>query len=96
MDTLFLCLPGTQAVEDVLAGLMDRLRPGQTVVDLSTMGYQATVGIAGALAARGVGFLDAPVSGMEARAIDGPLTVMCGGAPEVFGRTAPLRGQIGS
>jgi 3-hydroxyisobutyrate dehydrogenase-like beta-hydroxyacid dehydrogenase len=41
-------------------------------------------------------FLDAPVSGMEARAIDGTLTVMCGGAPEAFERARPLLGLIGN
>jgi 3-hydroxyisobutyrate dehydrogenase-like beta-hydroxyacid dehydrogenase len=53
----------------------------QVVVDTSTIDYSATLEIAEALEKRGVEFLDAPVSGMEARAIDGTLTAMCGGAP---------------
>ena len=41
-------------------------------------------------------FLDAPISGMEARAVDGTLTVMCGGAREVFDRVKPLLDHIGN
>jgi 3-hydroxyisobutyrate dehydrogenase-like beta-hydroxyacid dehydrogenase len=55
-------------------------------VDLSTISYNATVEISRALDAKGVAFLDAPVSGMEARAIEGTLTVMCGGERAVFDR----------
>ena len=74
VDTLFLCLPNTEVVHAFLLGpdgIGDRLRQGQTVVDLSTIGYQATTEIGRALEAKGVAFLDAPISGMEARAIDG-------------------------
>ena len=63
------------------AGVGRHLRQGQTVVDLSTIAYAATTEIGRALDEKGVAFLDAPISGMEARAIDGTLTVMCGGAP---------------
>jgi 3-hydroxyisobutyrate dehydrogenase-like beta-hydroxyacid dehydrogenase len=99
VDTLFLCLPDTQIVQSFLLGqygLAERLHRGQTVVDLSTIGYGATVEIGRALAAKGVAFLDAPISGMEARAIDGTLTVMCGGAREMFDRVRPLLDCIGN
>ena len=69
---------------------------GQTVVDLSTITYAATTGIGQQAVATGVAFLDAPVSGMEARAVDGTLTVMCGGEREVFDRVRPLLGHIGT
>lgn len=99
VDTLFLCLPNTQIVHSFLLGpdgIAERLRQGQTVIDLSTIGYQATVEIGRALEAKGVAFLDAPISGMEARAVDGTLTVMCGGAREVFDRVKPLLDHIGT
>lgn len=98
-DVLFLCLPGTEEVRSTLlgeGGLAERLRPGQTVVDLSTIGYAATVEIGRALEAKGVAFLDAPISGMEARAVEGTLTVMCGGAREAFDRVKPLLHLIGT
>jgi 3-hydroxyisobutyrate dehydrogenase-like beta-hydroxyacid dehydrogenase len=51
--------------------------------------------IAGELEERGIAFLDAPVSGMEARAKDGTLTVMCGGKMEVFHVIKPYLEHIG-
>ena len=53
-DILFLCLPNTEVVQSFLlgeSGVIARLRQGQTVVDLSTIGYNATVEIGRALEA---------------------------------------------
>jgi 3-hydroxyisobutyrate dehydrogenase-like beta-hydroxyacid dehydrogenase len=98
-DIIFLCLPNDKAVEAVIAGdggLLGSLRRGQIVVDLSTITYKATVSIAEKLSGRGAQFLDAPISGMEARAIDGTLTVMCGGERAVFDEVQPLLDCIGN
>jgi 3-hydroxyisobutyrate dehydrogenase-like beta-hydroxyacid dehydrogenase len=98
-DVIFLCLPNDKAVEGVIAGeggLLGSLRREQIVVDLSTITYKATVSIAEKLSGRGVQFLDAPISGMEARAIDGTLTVMCGGERAVFDKVKPLLDCIGN
>ena len=99
VDALFLCLPNTEVVQTFLlgeGGLAERLHKGQTVVDLSTIAYGATVEISRALDTKGIAFLDAPISGMEARAIDGTLTVMCGGERAVFDGVRPLLDLIGS
>lgn len=93
-DHIFLCLPDDRVVEEVLfgegspenKGLFPHLRPGTVVVDFSTIRYEATLRIADRLREKGVHFLDAPVSGMEARAKDGTLAIMCGGEREVFER----------
>ena len=74
----------------------EHLRQGQTIVDLSTIAYGATTEIGRSLEEKGVAFLDAPISGMEARAIDGTLTVMCGGARDVFDRVKPYLDRIGN
>jgi 3-hydroxyisobutyrate dehydrogenase-like beta-hydroxyacid dehydrogenase len=98
-DIVFLSLPGTQAVQDVLVGrkgIIDQLRKGQIVVDLSTMSYTATLELAKRLEARGVSFLDAPISGMEARAEDGTLTVMCGGSEQTLETVRPYLKCIGN
>ena len=98
-DILFLCLPNTEVVQSFLlgeSGVIARLRQGQTVVDLSTIGYNATVEVGRALEAKSVAFLDAPISGMEARAIEGTLTVMCGGERAVFERVRPYLDCIGN
>ena len=98
-DIVFLSLPGTLAVQDVLVGqngIIDRLGKGQIVVDLSTMSYTATLELAKRLEARGVSFLDAPISGMEARAQDGTLTVMCGGSEKTLETVEPYLNCIGN
>lgn len=98
-DVIFLCLPGSEVVRKVVLGaqgLVQRLGTGQTVVDTSTITYSTTLEINDALQARGVAFLDAPVSGMEARAVEGALTVMCGGKPETFAAVKPYLGCFGN
>ncbi|MCK1540419.1 NAD(P)-dependent oxidoreductase [Bradyrhizobium sp. 179] len=98
-DVVFLCLPNDKAVEEVVTGeggFLTRARAGQIVIDLSTITYKTTVLVAEKLASRGVQFLDAPISGMEARAIDGTLTVMCGGDRAVFDKVKPLLDLIGN
>lgn len=98
-DIIFLSLPDTQIVKVVLLGekgLLGSLKKGQIVADLSTINYTASTEIAKVLAEKGVEFMDAPVSGMEARAIDGTLTVMCGGKKEIFDLLLPYFKCIGT
>ena len=98
-DIVFLSLPGTQAVQGVLVGqngIIDKLRKGQIVVDLSTMSYTATLELAKRMETVGVSFLDAPVSGMESRAQEGTLTVMCGGSEKTLETVRPFLNCIGN
>ena len=98
-DVILLSLPDTKVVQAVLLGdkgILSSLRPGQIVADLSTINYTASIEIARALEAKGVEFMDAPVSGMEARAIDGTLTVMCGGKKEIYEKLTPYFQCIGT
>jgi 3-hydroxyisobutyrate dehydrogenase-like beta-hydroxyacid dehydrogenase len=99
VDIIFLCLPNAEVVKSVMLGprgLLPLLNQGQIVVDLSTITYSATRDISQALDAKGIAFLDAPISGMEARAIDGTLTVMCGGTRTTFDLVKPLLDLIGN
>jgi len=98
-DIIFLCLPSAKVVQAVLLGddgLLLRLNENQIVVDLSTITYSATVEIGRALETKGIAFVDAPISGMEARAVDGTLTVMCGGTRAVYDRVRPYLDCIGN
>ena len=98
-DIIFLCLPDSNVVQKVLLGekgIINQLRKGQIVVDFSTIKYAATLEIAKVLEEKGVEFIDAPVSGMEARAMDGTLTVMCGGKKKVFEELLPFLECIGN
>ena len=96
VDVLFLCLPDGDSVEALVLGLLPSLRAGQVVVDTSTIGHGTTLRLAKALDQRGVAFVDAPISGMHQRAVDGTLTVMAGGDPAVFERLRPLFACIGN
>jgi 3-hydroxyisobutyrate dehydrogenase-like beta-hydroxyacid dehydrogenase len=98
-DLIFLCLPNATVVHDLVlgaGGLLSLLKPGQTIVDLSTITLTVTSQMARALNDKDIAFLDAPISGMEARAVDGTLTVMCGGTRETFDRVKPYLEHIGT
>lgn len=98
-DWVFLCLPDEMAVEAVVFGefgLNENLHPDQIVVDLGTTAYEATMEIAKRLQQRQVTFTDAPVSGMEARAKAGSLTVMFGGPGRIFQQVKPVLNILGN
>lgn len=91
-DIVFLSLPNEQAIEDVLfssQGIAQWMSPGSIVVDTSTVGFGPAQAAERRLCDLGVHFLDAPVSGMAARAVEGTLTVMCGGDLQVLERVRP-------
>lgn len=79
-DVLLLSLPSSREVEAVLGDLGAALRAGTLVIDTSTADPASTRRLQAGLAARGVGFVDAPVSGGAAGAAAGQLLVMLGGA----------------
>lgn len=98
-DCVMLSLPDTQVVEDVIwgkNGLMNRLSSGSILVDLSTINYMATISIEKKLKAKGVIFIDAPISGQKDRAKDGTLTVMVGGDPDATQKIRPILDAIGN
>ncbi|WP_028240815.1 NAD(P)-dependent oxidoreductase [Stutzerimonas azotifigens] len=98
-DIVFLSLPDDAVVEVVLFaadGIAQWMRPGSIVVDTSTIGYSQTLEIERRLAARQVGFMDAPVSGMASRAAAGTLTAMCGGSEKVFAAIEPYLRSMAS
>ena len=70
-------------------------RKGLTVIDMSTIGPSAARIIGARLAAIGIDFLDAPVSGGETGAINASLTIMVGGEQAVFDRCLPLLQLMG-
>lgn len=95
-DVLVTCLPNGDVVETVLfgpEGIAKALTPGAVVVDTSTTTHAAALRLSARLGDLGIAFLDAPVSGMQARAEDGTLSMMVGGEAA---RLDPLRGALGS
>ncbi len=76
-------------------GIIEGIRPGAIVVDMSTISPADTRETARRLAEKGAEMLDAPVSGGEKGAIEGTLSIMVGGKPEVFERALPIFQRMG-
>jgi 2-hydroxy-3-oxopropionate reductase len=71
-------------------GVLAGAAPGSAVVDMSSISPIVAQRVGAACAAKGVEFLDAPVSGGEPKAVDGTLAIMAGGAQATFDRVLPL------
>ena len=98
-DVICTCLPDARTCEEVYLGadgLARQARPGQVLVEHSTIGPELARRAASAAARRGAGYLDAPVSGGVERAADASLTIMVGGAPEHLGAARPVLDAVGS
>lgn len=72
--------------DGALAGMAE----GSTLVDHTTASAEVAREIAAVASGIGVGFVDAPVSGGQAGAQNGQLSIMCGGDPDVFATVEPL------
>jgi len=80
-----LMLPNGAIVREALLGadgLVPGLRPGTTIIDMSSSAPADTRALAGDLAEHGLAVIDAPVSGGVSRAADGTLTIMLGADDE--------------
>jgi 2-hydroxy-3-oxopropionate reductase len=77
-------------------GLLEGAREGTLLVDMSTSSPVLARELAGVARRRGVGMLDAPVSGGDVGAIEGTLSIMVGGEEEDFERARPLFEAMGT
>lgn len=90
-EVVFTCLPNSPEVEEVLEGGLEAgLGSASTLVDLTSGIPETSRRIAARLSNRGIGWLDAPVSGGTAGAEAGTLTIMVGGEAPVFSRVLPV------
>ena len=97
-EVLFINVADDRALETVLfgpQGAADGLKPKSTVVDLGTTSLTATRTFSARLAEQGITWLDAPVSGGEAGAKAGTLSIMVGGPASAFDRVLPLFQAMG-
>jgi 2-hydroxy-3-oxopropionate reductase len=77
-------------------GILEGAQSGSIVADMSSISPLVSLKIASACLAKGVGFIDAPVSGGEPKAIDGTLTIMAGGDQATFDQVVPILQKMGS
>ena len=89
-EIILLSLEGKIAIRVTEALLIPLCRAGQIVIDLSTVPAPRTRAMAAALAARGVHYLDVPVSGGGGGATEGRLRMFVGGDRAVFELCLPL------
>jgi 2-hydroxy-3-oxopropionate reductase len=97
-DVVITMLPGPPEVEAVIAGeggLLESMGRGTLLVDMSTSSPVLARGLAREAARRGIGMLDAPVSGGDVAAERGTLSIMAGGEAEDFARARPLFEAMG-
>ncbi len=92
-DIVFACVGNDDDLRSIVLGehgALAGMKPGAVFVDHTTASAAVARELHAAAAAREVQFVDAPVSGGQAGAVNGALTVMCGGEPEVFARVQPV------
>jgi len=108
-DVIFTMLPNSPQVLEVVSGkngVLKGAKEGSILVDCSSIAPGAAQQVGELCRAKGIRMLDCPVSGGEPKAIDGTLSLMCGGAQEdfdevydllmVMGASAVLIGDVGA
>ncbi len=97
-DVVFSMVTDTAAVQEIVAGpngLLEGLRPGAVIVEMSTIDPAASTSLAQDVAAAGGFLLDAPVSGSIATLEAEQLSILVGGDEAAYERVRPLLLQIG-
>jgi 3-hydroxyisobutyrate dehydrogenase-like beta-hydroxyacid dehydrogenase len=92
-EMVFCCVGNDDDLRSVVLGpdgILAGLEPDGIVVDHTTASASVARELAEAARAQGRHFLDAPVSGGQAGAENGALTIMCGGEPDPFARAEPV------
>ncbi len=92
-DVVFACVGNDDDLRSVTTGpdgAFQSMTPGAVFVDHTTASADVARELDAAAQAIGIGFIDAPVSGGQAGAENGALTVMCGGDPAAFAKVEPI------
>ncbi len=92
-DFVFTCVGNDDDLRSVTVaegGVLTGMKPGSILIDNTTASAEVARELEVAAREKDVGFIDAPVSGGQAGAENGVLTVMCGGDPAVFDKARPV------
>ena len=90
IEALILCVGNDADVREVVEAALPGMRAGAVIVDHTTTSAKVAREIADLAAARNVAFLDAPVSGGQAGAEAGQLSIMIGGDAEALAKVEPV------
>lgn len=97
-EVVAMCVGNDDDVRSVVygdEGVLAAMTPGSVLVDHTTTSAELAEELAAACAEKGIHFIDAPVSGGQAGAVNGALTIMCGGEAEIFARITPVLNAYG-
>ncbi|WP_281278663.1 2-hydroxy-3-oxopropionate reductase [Streptomyces diacarni] len=97
-DVVITMVPASPQVEAVVlheGGVLENIREGGLIIDMSSITPQTSIEVAAAAKAKGVRAIDAPVSGGEAGAIEAVLSIMVGGEQEDFDAAKPILETLG-
>jgi 2-hydroxy-3-oxopropionate reductase len=97
-DVVITMLPDSPDVQSVALGedgVFANAKPGLLYIDCSTIRPDVSADLAAEGAKRGIGVVDAPVSGGEQGAVDASLSIMVGGSPEDFAAARPVLETVG-
>jgi 3-hydroxyisobutyrate dehydrogenase-like beta-hydroxyacid dehydrogenase len=89
-DIVFSCVGDDPDIRAIAGAAFPALKPGAVFVDHTTGSAKLAEELAAEAAAKGLAFVDAPVSGGEAGAQKGQLTVMCGGGEAAYAKAEPV------
>jgi 3-hydroxyisobutyrate dehydrogenase-like beta-hydroxyacid dehydrogenase len=93
-DRILFSLPTGDVAAEVIERIAPALRPGQVILDTTTGDPAGAEAMGRRLAARGVAYLDATVSGSSAQARAGEVVIMAGGDAEAFGASRDVFGAL--
>ena len=94
-EIVFMCLGDDPDVDAVADEILPAMKSGAVLVDHTTASADLARRLHAAAAERGIGFVDAPVSGGQAGAENGQLAIMCGGDEAVFAKAEPVMAAYG-
>jgi 3-hydroxyisobutyrate dehydrogenase len=92
-DVVSICVGNDNDLRSIVLGkdgVLAGMKSGAVIMDHTTASASVAIELHAICAAQGVGFVDAPVSGGQAGAVNGALTVMCGGTDSDFAAAQPV------
>ena len=92
-DVVLMCVGNDDDVRAVAGDALGAMREGSLLVDHTTASAAVAKEVGTLAAHRSIGFVDAPVSGGQAGAENGQLTIMCGGSEEDFATASAVMGS---
>jgi 2-hydroxy-3-oxopropionate reductase len=98
-DAIITMLPNSPQVKEVVLGkdgIIETMRPGSILIDMSSIAPLVSREVASRLAEKKIRMLDAPVSGGEPKAIDATLSIMVGGNQADFDEFLPVMKTMGA